>query len=87
MLTPTRLKTSTFLLYCLFEESPEQLALKDFTEKEIENLKRKRLILTTEKDYVRLNGQLEKIIYITVKHTFLFNGQLTLEKVIHEFMK
>jgi tetraacyldisaccharide 4'-kinase len=68
----------------------EHLSFKDhhfFTEKEIENLKRKRLILTTEKDYVRLNGQLEKIIYITVKHTFLFNGQLTLEKVIHEFMK
>ncbi|WP_281540880.1 tetraacyldisaccharide 4'-kinase [Maribacter aestuarii] len=68
----------------------EHLPFKDhhfFTEKEIENLKKKRLILTTEKDYVRLNGQLENIIYITVKHTFLFDGQLTLEKAIHEFMK
>ena len=68
----------------------EHLSYRDhhlFTEKEIRILKTKKLILTTEKDFVRLKDQLENILYITVKHTFLFDGQMILEKAVQEFMK
>lgn len=68
----------------------EHLSFRDhhiFTEKEISDLKTKKLILTTEKDFMRLNDQLENILYITIRHNFLFDGQMILETALQEFMK
>ena len=53
----------------------EHLSFRDhhfFTEKEIHIFNTKELILTTEKDFVRLNGRVTKLCYIEVKHQFLF---------------
>lgn len=68
----------------------EHLSYKDhhnFTEKEIGELKQKQIILTTEKDYVRLNEHLQDIFYVEILHTFLFGGQSVLEEELNEFMK
>lgn len=42
-----------------------------FTAKEIDFLNSKPLILTTEKDYMRLKGKVDNLYYITVRHRFL----------------
>ncbi|MCL4168702.1 UNVERIFIED_CONTAM: hypothetical protein GTU68_063624 [Idotea baltica] len=68
----------------------EHLAYGDhhfFTAKEINELKAKTIILTTEKDYVRLNKELKNILYIEVKQVFLFGGQTIFESEIKEFIK
>ncbi len=43
----------------------------DFSEKELELLRKAPLIITTEKDYVRLQGALENLYYLEVSHKFL----------------
>ena len=56
----------------------EHLSFRDhhfFTEKEIHIFNTKELILTTEKDFVRLNGRVNKLCYIEVKHQFLFQDK------------
>ena len=41
-----------------------------FSENELKSLKQKDLILTTEKDYVRLKNQLQNLYYLPVRHRF-----------------
>ena len=63
----------------------EHLSFRDhhfFTEKEIRIFNTKELLLTTEKDFVRLNGRVNKLCYIEVKHQFLFRGKKTLNTII-----
>ena len=55
----------------------EHLAFKDhhfFTADEIDLFNSKKIILTTEKDYVRLNGKVENLYYFSIKHKFFRDG-------------
>ncbi|UII76671.1 tetraacyldisaccharide 4'-kinase [Flagellimonas sp. HMM57] len=54
-----------------------------FTKQEIEKLKGFDIVLTTEKDYVRLDGQLPKLFYLEVAHHFNENDHLVLEQVVN----
>ena len=57
-----------------------------FTADEIEVLKEKECILTTEKDYVRLKDKITKLHYIEVKHEFLEDGMELLNTELQQFM-
>ena len=51
-----------------------------FTEKElleIENKAQNKIIITTEKDYVRLKGKLsnQQLYYLPIRSSFLFSGE------------
>lgn len=46
-----------------------------FTEKEINTFNSKALILTTEKDFVRLKGKVDNLYYIRIEHRFLGEGR------------
>ncbi|MGY8915703.1 MAG: tetraacyldisaccharide 4'-kinase, partial [Flavobacteriales bacterium] len=46
-----------------------------FTEKEINTFNSKALILTTEKDFVRLKGKVDNLYYIRIEHRFLGGGR------------
>lgn len=64
----------------------EHLAYKDhhfFTPDELSLFNSKEIILTTEKDYVRLKGQVENLYYISIKHEFFNDG----DKVLIREMK
>ena len=58
----------------------------DFAESEINELSKKKMILTTEKDFVRLKTELDNLFYLEVKHKFLFEGQRILEREIKQFL-
>ncbi len=58
-----------------------------FSDGEINELNKRKLIVTTEKDFVRLKDKLENLLYLEVKHNFLFDGQKVLEKEIRQFLK
>jgi tetraacyldisaccharide 4'-kinase len=67
----------------------EHLAYKDhhfFSKDELEVLKRKKCILTTEKDYVRLKDDLDNLFYLPVAHSFLGDGKTVLEQELEAFM-
>lgn len=52
----------------------EHLAYKDhhnFTDQEIARLSKRKLILTTEKDYMRLQGRLDNVYYLPIQSKFL----------------
>ncbi|NAS11743.1 tetraacyldisaccharide 4'-kinase [Poritiphilus flavus] len=51
-----------------------------FTAAEIQNLADKSHIITTEKDYMRLEGQLDNASYLSVRHRFLKDGEQSLLK-------
>lgn len=57
-----------------------------FTKNELELLRRKKYILTTEKDYVRLKGDLDNLYYLPISHSFLSNGEAILEQEIKALM-
>ena len=57
-----------------------------FTEQEINVLKGKECILTTEKDYVRLKSRLTNLHYIEVSHQFIGNDKEVLEEELKQFM-
>lgn len=68
----------------------EHLKFKDhhfFSENDLEQLRKKECILTTEKDYVRLKDQLENLYYIAVRHQFSDTDKAILEGRINGFMK
>ncbi|MFS4457283.1 tetraacyldisaccharide 4'-kinase [Maribacter sp. 2304DJ31-5] len=68
----------------------EHIAFPDhhfFTATEIDHLKGKAHILTTEKDFMRLRTKLDNIVYIPIKHAFLFKGTETLQERLNIFMK
>jgi len=67
----------------------EHLAYKDhhfFTKKELEVLRSKECILTTEKDFVRLKEDLANIYYLPVAHSFFGNGKAVLEQWLERLM-
>jgi len=67
----------------------EHLAYKDhhfFSKGELEILKHKECILTTEKDYVRLKDDLNNIFYLPVAHSFFGDGQTILEQELGALM-
>ncbi|MGB5822133.1 MAG: tetraacyldisaccharide 4'-kinase [Saonia sp.] len=53
-----------------------------FTDKEIQFFNTKALVLTTEKDFVRLKGKVKHLYYIPVEHRFLLDGKEILRKKI-----
>ncbi len=78
----------------LKNETDEVLTFPDhhhFSEKDIENIKVKaknNLIITTEKDFVRLQGQLphEQLFYLPIKSSFVSNGN-DFDKSILEYVE
>lgn len=67
----------------------EHLAYKDhhfFTKSELEVLKRKECILTTEKDFVRLKDDIDKLYYLPVAHSFLGTGKVIVERQLERLM-
>ncbi|WP_405413457.1 tetraacyldisaccharide 4'-kinase [Maribacter sp. Asnod1-A12] len=57
-----------------------------FSNKEIELLKGKECVLTTEKDYVRLKSSIANLHYIEVQHQFLDNGDELFNSALNKFM-
>ena len=55
-----------------------------FSSSEITFLQNKTLVLTTEKDYMRLQGKVERICYVKVQHQFLKDGDALLLKHLHD---
>jgi tetraacyldisaccharide 4'-kinase len=55
-----------------------------FTERELKEFGTKELVLTTEKDYTRMNGPANTIFYLSVKHRFLGDGKSVVLKIIDE---
>ncbi len=67
----------------------EHLKYKDhhfFTDQEIDILKEKECILTTEKDFVRLETKLTNLSYIEVKHEFFDNTGELMKNELLKFM-
>ena len=58
-----------------------------FSPREVEELNGKDIIVTTEKDYMRLEGKVKNIFYLKVSHAFLDDGETVLKKGLAEFMK
>jgi tetraacyldisaccharide 4'-kinase len=58
-----------------------------FSEKELETLSSKPLVMTTEKDYMRLKGKIEGLFYIPVRHSFLGNDGQLLDQMVGDFMR
>ncbi|NAS29602.1 tetraacyldisaccharide 4'-kinase [Flavobacteriaceae bacterium R38] len=68
----------------------EHLNFKDhhhFSEKEIEKFKQKEIIVTTEKDYVRLYQELDHLYYLPIETYILFDEAETFDKMIIEFVE
>ncbi|WP_047244649.1 tetraacyldisaccharide 4'-kinase [Maribacter thermophilus] len=57
-----------------------------FSENEIDRLKTKEVIITTEKDYVRLSDKLDNLYYLPVKHVLLNNGYKVLKEQLFQLM-
>lgn len=51
-----------------------------FTDKEVDLFNSKELVLTTEKDYSRLQGKVGNLYFLGIKHEFLANGKTVLLK-------
>ncbi len=54
----------------------------NFSKKDVQLFKDYELILTTEKDYVRLNGKVKNLCYVEVAHSFSSKDQIFLEKTL-----
>ncbi|WP_339715631.1 tetraacyldisaccharide 4'-kinase [uncultured Kriegella sp.] len=68
----------------------EHLAYADhhfFTQKELLTLNSKEVVLTTEKDFVRLKNHVKNLFYIQVAHMFFDNGQSTLQTLLGSLKK
>lgn len=68
----------------------EHLEFKDhhfFTDREINVLGKKELIITTEKDYVRLGAKISNLYYLPVRHRFINDGKEVLLESIKGIMK
>ncbi|MCM4153822.1 tetraacyldisaccharide 4'-kinase [Arenibacter sp. N53] len=65
----------------------EHLAYQDhhfFSDKEIVMFNSKEIILTTEKDYVRLEGKIKNLLYIGIRHKFLNEGEKVLVNLLND---
>ncbi len=63
----------------------EHLSYRDhhfFTEKEIRSLNGREMVLTTEKDFVRLKGKVDQLCYLGIKHQFLGKGKKALSDAL-----
>jgi len=58
-----------------------------FTGRELKEFELKELILTTEKDYTRMNSNANNIFYLSVKHRFLGDGKSVVLKTVEELGK
>ena len=58
----------------------------DFTEQDLEVIKSRSNLLTTEKDYMRLKSRLDKCNYITIKHAFFGEGMKKFHRELEDFM-
>ncbi|MEO1010379.1 MAG: tetraacyldisaccharide 4'-kinase [Bacteroidota bacterium] len=58
-----------------------------FSQRELKLFASKALVLTTEKDYVRLSGKLEKLYYLPVRHSLMGNGADILKASLLHLMK
>jgi len=68
----------------------EHLKYKDhhfFTEKDIQILNKKSIVLTTEKDYTKLRGRVESIYYIPIEHEFLDDGLALLQNCLNSLVR
>jgi tetraacyldisaccharide 4'-kinase len=59
----------------------------NFTKNELETLRSKPLLITTEKDFMRLKGKIEGLFYIPVAHSFLGDDGQVLEQMVGDFMR
>lgn len=67
----------------------EHMAFADhhfFTENEVEGFRTKKLLVTTEKDYVRLKGRVSHLYYLPVRHRFFEEDGLRLRSGLEGFM-
>lgn len=55
-----------------------------FTDKEIEQFKGNEMILTTEKDFVRLKGRMDKLYYLEIAHSFSKEDERILKNAVEE---
>lgn len=70
--------------------SIEHLRFRDhhfFSQSELDLLRKKECIITTEKDYVRLKNKLENLSYISMKHRFSPGDHKLLESRVRAFMR
>jgi len=58
-----------------------------FTKGELEELNKEELIITTEKDFVRLEERLNRVFYIPVRHLFLGQDADVLHDELNRFMR
>ncbi|MGB7394393.1 MAG: tetraacyldisaccharide 4'-kinase [Pricia sp.] len=67
----------------------EHLRFKDhhnFSDTELARLRTKEVLLTTEKDYMRLQDKVENLYYLSVRHRFLNDGRKILQNRLENFM-
>jgi len=58
-----------------------------FNNEELKTLNSKEFILTTEKDFVRLKGKVDNLHYISIKHAFMNEGKLALNRKLSNLIK
>ncbi|NER12380.1 tetraacyldisaccharide 4'-kinase [Leptobacterium flavescens] len=58
-----------------------------FSDKEIDELNKKEMIITTEKDYVRLSGRVDRLYYLPIKVDFLFGEEQEFTTLVAGFIK
>ncbi len=58
-----------------------------FSAKELDVFKKHRVVLTTEKDFVRLVGKLPHVYYLGIEHKFLFGGEKRLSELLGQKLK
>lgn len=58
-----------------------------FTSREISNFNTKKLLVTTEKDYVRLKGKVAHLYYLPIRHVFFEGDEAVLSSGLDDFMK
>ena len=58
-----------------------------FTSKDLEKIQAYPLVLTTEKDYVRLSGKVENLHAIGVKHVILDKGKEQLTTLLNAYLR
>ncbi|MGS2761917.1 tetraacyldisaccharide 4'-kinase [Sinomicrobium sp. M5D2P9] len=59
----------------------------DFTENELKELKKKKNILTTEKDFMRLKDKIEGIFYIEIQPVFLFGEREKFDRLVRDYVE
>lgn len=58
-----------------------------FSEKDLKKFKEFEVVLTTEKDYGRLKGRLDNVMYLPVRHQFLGDDAQVIRQQVTHFLK